>query len=72
MFLFAFISSSDEEAKKGGRAKIINGLIGLFVIVCFWGIIGIVKNTFGIGNATGANIVPCTPTYDTQGNQIPC
>lgn len=67
-----FIMSSDEEAKKGGRAKIINGLIGLFVIVAFWGIIGIVMNTFGVGNATGKNIVPCVPTYTPSGQQIPC
>lgn len=57
-----FISSSDEEAKKNGRGKIINGLIGLFVIVAFWGIIGIVKNTFGIGNVTGDSVVPLIPT----------
>ncbi len=43
-----FISSSDEESKKMARTKIINGLIGLFVIVAFWGIIAVVKNTFGI------------------------
>jgi len=60
--IVTFISSSDEEAKKGGRAKIINGLIGLFVIVSFWGIIGIVKNTFGVGNVTGESIVPLVPT----------
>jgi len=59
--VISFITSSDEEAKKMGRTKIINGLIGLFVIVAFWGIIGVVKNSFGIGNATGQDIVPCVP-----------
>jgi len=43
-----FISASDEEAKKLGRTRIINGLIGLFVIVAFWGIIAVVQSTFGI------------------------
>ena len=43
------INSSDEEAKKAGRAKIINGLIGLFVILAFWGIVYLVMNTFSIG-----------------------
>lgn len=54
-----FISSSEEEAKKNGRTKIINGLIGLFVIVAFWGIIALVKNTFGVqgGPATGSDII---------------
>ncbi|MFA5773198.1 MAG: hypothetical protein WC908_00800 [Candidatus Paceibacterota bacterium] len=48
-----FISSSEEEAKKNGRTKIINGLIGLFVIVAFWGIIAVVRNTFGITDSSG-------------------
>lgn len=48
-----FISASDEEAKKMGRTKIINGLIGLFVIMAFWGIIAVVKNTFGITASSG-------------------
>ena len=43
-----FISASDEEAKKLGRTRIINGLIGLFVIVAFWGIIAVVQSSFGI------------------------
>jgi hypothetical protein len=59
--VITFMTSPSEEAKKMGRAKIINGLIGLFVIVAFWGIIAIVKNTFDIGNATGQNITPCVP-----------
>lgn len=62
-----FISSSDEEAKKGGRAKIINGLIGLFVIVTFWGIIAVVKDSFDISNNTGGEgIAPCVPTEDNH------
>jgi len=60
----SFMTSSDEEAKKKGRTKIINGLIGLFVIVAFWGIIAVVKNSFDIGNATGQSILPCVPTAD--------
>lgn len=35
---------------KGDKQQIINGLIGLFVIVAFWGIIKIVQNTFGLDN----------------------
>lgn len=62
----SFMTSSDEEAKKKGRTKIINGLIGLFVIVAFWGIIAIVKNTFDIGNATGQSITPCVPTAENN------
>lgn len=59
--VITFMTSSDEEAKKNGRTKIINGLIGLFVIVAFWGIIGVVKNSFGIQNNPTDNIIPVTP-----------
>ncbi len=62
--VISYMTASDEEQKKLGRAKIINGLIGLFVIVAFWGIIAVVKNTFGIGRVTGEDIVPCVPTIE--------
>jgi len=52
--------SQDEEAKKNARSKIIQGLIGLFVIVAFWGIIKVVTNTFGIGPGTTPDL-PCIP-----------
>lgn len=63
--VISFMTSSDEEAKKLGRTKIINGLIGLFIIVAFWGVIGLVKRSFDVGNSTGDSVVPCVPTlYD--------
>lgn len=64
--VITFISSSEEEGKKKGRSRIINGLIGLFVIVAFWGLIAVVKNSFGIGNTTGGGIVPCVPTIENN------
>ena len=57
-----FTVSTDEEAKKGARGKIINGLIGLFVIVAFWGIIRLVTNTFGVGSEQlNVDAIPCIP-----------
>lgn len=54
--------STDEEAKKGARGKIIQGLIGLFVIISFWGIIRVVTNTFGVGPVQlQRNEIPCIP-----------
>ena len=35
--VITYMISTDEEAKKGGRTKIIYGLIGLVVIVAMWG-----------------------------------
>lgn len=56
--VISFITSSDEEAKKNGRDKIINGLIGLFVILAFWGIIALVQRTFFVsGDVNYSNSV---------------
>lgn len=46
---------------KGDSGAIVNGLIGLFVIVAFWGIIRIVQNTFGLDNNNQIQVqdVPC-------------
>ena len=52
-FVFGVISyviGSDEEAKKKGRDRIIYGIIGLAVIVGVWGLVAILKNTFGLNN----------------------
>ena len=43
--------SSDEEAKAGARKGIITGLIGLFIIISFWGIVRVVQTTFNVGGA---------------------
>ena len=59
-----FIMSSDEEKKKGARGKIIQGLIGLFVIIAFWGILGVVMRTFGVRNTLDENIVPTIPCIE--------
>jgi hypothetical protein len=57
-----FTIANDEEAKKRGRTMIINGLIGLFVIIAFWGIIKIFTNTFGVGNVQlDPSEIPCIP-----------
>ncbi|MDE2031289.1 MAG: hypothetical protein KGI58_03480 [Patescibacteria group bacterium] len=55
--------STDEEKKKKARSTIIQGLIGLFVIIAFWGIIGILTNTFGIGpTRLDQTQIPCIPS----------
>jgi len=64
--VISFMRAADEEQKKKSKSKIVNGLIGLFVIVAFWGIIAVVKNTFNIGNATGQNITPCIPSEEND------
>jgi Type IV secretion system pilin len=54
--------TTDEETKEGARGKIINGLVGLFVIVAFWGIIRLITNTFGVGpEQINSSAIPCIP-----------
>jgi uncharacterized membrane protein len=54
--------STDEEKKKKARGAIIQGLIGLFVIIAFWGIIRLITNTFGVGpEQLNQSNIPCIP-----------
>jgi len=61
--VISFMTASDDEKKKNGKSKIVNGLIGLFVIVAFWGIISLVKNTFGVNRTSNAEQDAITNTY---------
>lgn len=45
-----YVIASDEEAKKAGRDRIIYGIIGLAVIIGVWGLVNLLRNTFGLNN----------------------
>jgi hypothetical protein len=51
LFLFGivkYITSGDDEAKrKEAKNYIIYGIVGLFVMVSVWGLVGILTGTFG-------------------------
>jgi len=49
--VITYVISSDEEAKKTGRNRIIYGIIGLAVIVAMWGLVGILTRTFNVDNS---------------------
>ncbi|MFN4181202.1 MAG: hypothetical protein ACK4FA_00690 [Candidatus Paceibacteria bacterium] len=53
-----YVLANDEEAKSRGRQLMINGLIGLLVIVSIWGLVAILKRTFGVANESAIQ-VPC-------------
>ncbi len=60
MFIWTVIQYSlttDEEKKKKSRKGIISALIGVFVIVSFWGIIAMVQRSFGIDNQEGNSLI---------------
>lgn len=46
-----YIANGDDSGKREeGRDFIIYGLVGLFVIVSVWGLVGVLQGTFGLGN----------------------
>ena len=54
--VITYVISSDEEAKKSGRDRMIWGIIGLTVIVGVWGLVTILGNTFGTNGAVNVNL----------------
>ncbi|OGI82223.1 hypothetical protein A3I95_00615 [Candidatus Nomurabacteria bacterium RIFCSPLOWO2_02_FULL_44_12] len=61
--VITYVISSDEEAKKAGRDRMVFGIIGLVVIVGLWGLVSILRNTFGLSNTTNIQLptVPVIP-----------
>ncbi len=46
-----YIASGDDSGKREeGRNFILYGIVGLFVIVSVWGLVGVLQGTFGLGN----------------------
>lgn len=57
-----YVISGDEDKKKNARGHITSGLIGLFIILAFWGIVGLIGNTFGVGPTDlNSRDIPCVP-----------
>jgi hypothetical protein len=60
MFIWTVIQYSlttDDEKKKKAKKGIVSALIGVFVIVSFWGIIALVQRSFGIDPEVNPNII---------------
>ncbi|MFA5831711.1 MAG: hypothetical protein WC878_07860 [Candidatus Paceibacterota bacterium] len=49
------LSAGDDDASKKARGYMIRGILGMFVLVTIWGIIGFMQNT--IGNTEGPTVV---------------
>lgn len=50
-----FVIASDADAKEGARKVVVQGVIGLFVIVSVWGLVGLVQNSLNIGTGSTLN-----------------
>ena len=55
--------SENEDKKKEAKSGIAWGIIGLFVIICVWGLVKVVENTLGIDETTTSVTLPQFPTY---------
>ena len=55
-----YVIASEEEAKKAGRDRIIFGIIGLAVIIGVWGLVNLLRNTFGLNNTQNITL-PTVP-----------
>jgi hypothetical protein len=64
--VISYVIASDEEAKKAGRDRIIFGIIGLAVIIGLWGLVNLLRRTFGLNN-NQTYTLPTVPI--TGGNQ---
>jgi hypothetical protein len=54
--LVVFLWSLGEGGESGtGKQHMLWGIVGMLVMVSVWGIIGLIENTFGIGNAGGTD-----------------
>ena len=45
-------SGDDEEKRKAGRSRMINGIIAIFVMVSIWGLINFLGDITGVGSGT--------------------
>ena len=53
--VFRYAVAGDEEEKAKAKGQMIWGIVGIFVMVSVWGLVGILQSTFGTSGA-GANI----------------
>jgi hypothetical protein len=58
--VITYMIAQEEEAKKAGRNRIIYGIIGLAVIIGIWGLVNLLRNTFGLNNTQNVTI-PTVP-----------
>ncbi len=50
-----YATAKESEDQAEGRRVIISGIIGLFIIVSIWGLVGVLNSTFGIDQG-GSNL----------------
>ncbi|MEN9582777.1 MAG: hypothetical protein RL641_731 [Candidatus Parcubacteria bacterium] len=75
VFIFGivrYVIASNEEDKAKGRSFMIWGIIGLFVMVSVWGLVGFLGNTLQVGPDTGSFTPSCPPGQQYDPNTGAC
>ena len=72
MFVFYvvkyFMVPSDGEKRKEAGNYVMYSVIGFFIILSFWGLVNIVRNTFGIYGSAPSDIQSIFPASSGSGN----
>jgi phage-related holin len=56
-----YTMTTDEKKKEAAKSGIIRALIGVFVIVSFWGIIRLINNSLNIDTTADDSVIPYVP-----------
>ena len=58
--VISYVIAKDADDQGKAKSVITRGIIGLFVILSIWGLIGVIQSTFGIG--AGGNVEQFLPS----------
>jgi hypothetical protein len=59
VYKYLIAGASDKEKRQSGREVIVYSVIGFAVMMSIWGIVNLVRNSFGFDS----NARPCLPTF---------
>lgn len=63
--VISFVTKSDEEERAKAKGIILYGIIGLFVLISMWGLVGFLQTTLGVaGGGLNQNQIPCVIDND--------
>ena len=58
-----YVTAGDSEEKRdSGRSMMVYGIVALFVMISVWGLVNLLADTFGLGNALDPGKIPEVPT----------
>jgi hypothetical protein len=52
------MSAANEEKREGGKKGMVWGVVAVFVIVVFWGLVGFLTRTFNVGQTPVGAVAP--------------